>query len=367
MIEEMESIKGNQTWCLVPLPPGQRPIGLKWVFKVKKNSSGEVVKHKARLVAKGYVQQQGIDYEEAFAPVARIESVRLLLALAAQEGWAVHHMDVKSAFLNGELREEVYVKQPPGFIVEGEEQKVLKLDKALYGLRQAPRAWNDKLHTTLVGLGFQHSASEHAVYAREIEAFKRQMQSKFKMSDLGLLCFYLGIEVNQTEDGITLSQAAYARKILERAGMEACNPSHTPMEPRLKLSKTSTAAPVDATGFMEAPTTEHLSAVKRILRYVAGTIEYGCSYKKTASKLELYGYLHGYSDSDMAGDIDTCKSTSGSAIALSKNPVFHERSKHIDTRFYYIRECIGDGKMKVKHVRTEEQLADILTKPFGRD
>ncbi|KAF0925349.1 hypothetical protein E2562_016040 [Oryza meyeriana var. granulata] len=156
----------NQTWRLVPLPPGHRPIGLKWVYKVKKNAAGEVIKHKARLVAKGYVQQPGVDFDEVFAPVARIESVRLLLALAAQEGWPVHHMDVKSAFLNGELIEEVYVRQPPGFTVVSHEDKVLHLDKALYGLRQAPRAWNAKLDETLVALGFSQSASEHAVYAR---------------------------------------------------------------------------------------------------------------------------------------------------------------------------------------------------------
>ncbi|KAF0933728.1 hypothetical protein E2562_019206 [Oryza meyeriana var. granulata] len=150
MIEELDSIESNRTWRLVPLPPGHCPIGLKWVYKVKKNAAGEVIKHKARLVAKGYVQQSGVDFDEVFAPVARIESVRLLLALAAQEGWPVHHMDVKFAFLNGELVEEVYVRQPPGFTVVGHEDKVLRLDKALYGLRQALRAWNAKLDETLV-------------------------------------------------------------------------------------------------------------------------------------------------------------------------------------------------------------------------
>ncbi|KAF0935835.1 hypothetical protein E2562_036358 [Oryza meyeriana var. granulata] len=147
-------------------PGGHRMIGLKWVFKVKKNDAGEVIRHKARLVWKGYVQQPGVDFDEVFAPVAHIESVRLLLALAAQEGWRVHHMDVKSAFLNEELLEEVYVRQPPGFAVAGQEDKVLRLDKALYGLRQAPRAWNAKLDETLVALDFKHNASEHAVYAR---------------------------------------------------------------------------------------------------------------------------------------------------------------------------------------------------------
>jgi hypothetical protein len=290
--------------------------------------------------------------------------------------------------------------------------------------------------------------------ASEIDTFKLQMQGQFKMSDLGLLSFYLGIEVLQREDGICISQSGYARKVLDKAGMAGYNPCHTPMEPRLKLSKNSNGSPVNATEyrglvgslrylvhtrpdisfvvgyvsrFMEAPTTEHLAAVKKILRYVAGTIDYDCSYKRAGVEARLLGF----SDADMGGDIDTRKSTTGvlfffgpcaiswqsqkqkvvalssceaeyiagttaacqgtwlaqllaevkseqqekftlkmdsqSAIALSKNPVHHERSKHIDVRFHFIRNCILDGKMEVEHVRTEEQLADILTKPLGRD
>jgi hypothetical protein len=145
MLEEISSIEENETWSLVDPPTDQRPIGLKWVFKLKKDAAGKVVKHKARLVAKGYVQRIGVDFDEVFAPVARLDSVRLLLALAAQQGWSAHHMDVKSAFLNGILEEEVYVVQPPGFIVDGQEHRVYKLKKALYGLRQAPRDWNTKL------------------------------------------------------------------------------------------------------------------------------------------------------------------------------------------------------------------------------
>jgi hypothetical protein len=203
MLDEMTSIESNGTWELVDAPPGVRPIGLKWVFKTKRDATGIVTKHKARLVAKGYVQRQGIDFDEVFAPVARLESVWLLLALAASEGWAVHHMDVKSAFLNRELREEVFIAQPPGFVVAGKEQKVLRLIKALYGLRQAPRAWYAKLDASLALLGFQRSASEHAVYVRgtsarrlivgvyiddlvitggnaaELSQFKEQMKSTF--------------------------------------------------------------------------------------------------------------------------------------------------------------------------------------------
>ena len=152
MRSELQSISKNKTWELVKLPQGHRPIGLKWVFKIKKNAEGEVVKHKARLVAKGYVQKQGVDFEEVFAPVARLDTVRTILAIlaiAANRGWQVHHLDVKTAFLNGDLEEEVYVSQPEGFEVKGKEKYVLKLSKALYGLRQAPRAWNIKLDKIL--------------------------------------------------------------------------------------------------------------------------------------------------------------------------------------------------------------------------
>jgi hypothetical protein len=202
MLEEINSIESNKMWRLVPLPLVHRSIGLKWVYKLKKNTADVVIKHKAHLVVKGYVQQQGVDFEEVFVPMAPIESVRLLLALAAHEGWPLHHMDVNSAFLNGEMADEVYVCQPPWFIIDGEEDKVLCLDKVLYRLRQAPRAWNEKLDKMLAGLNFCHNASEHAMYAHgegtsrllvgiyvddliitgnnaaEIAAFKKQMSNR---------------------------------------------------------------------------------------------------------------------------------------------------------------------------------------------
>jgi hypothetical protein len=232
MDEEMASIRENGTWELCDLPAGQRPIGLKWVYKLKKNPAGKVIRHKARLVAKGYAQRAGIDFDEVFAPVARLDSVRVLLAVAAHHSWEVHHLDVKSAFLNGDLTEEVYVSQPPGFVINGMEGKVLRLKKAIYGLRQAPRVWNAKLHSTLLSLGFTRCPSEHAVYAHgdassrlligvyvddliitggsklEIAKFKREMTDRFKMSDLGMLSYYLGMEVSQGDGKITLCQSA---------------------------------------------------------------------------------------------------------------------------------------------------------------
>lgn len=474
---EMQSIVENGTWKLAQLSAGHKAIGLKWVYRVKRDPAGNVVKHKARLVAKGYVQRQGVDFEEVFAPVARMETVRLLLALAAHSGWEVHHMDVKSAFLNGDLTEEVYVDQPPGYEVAGQEGKVLRLHKALYGLHQAPRAWYAKLDETLTSLGFTRSALEHAVYRRgnsqshllvgvyvddliitgttaaDIISFKEQMQKLFKMSDLGRLSYYLGIEVDQSSNGITLSQKSYAGKILEIAEMSNCNSCHTPMECRLKLKKDDDCDLFDATlylrvigslrylvntrpdiahsvgivsRFMEKPSTNHWAAVKQILRYIKGTMHYGCSYKRGHGTAELIGF----SDSDHAGDVGDRKSTSGhvfflgknlitwssqkqkivalssceaeyvaiaaatcqglwlsrlleditgtspaqfkllvdnkSAIALSKNPVHHDRSKHIDVKFHFVRDCMEKKQVEIDHVGTQDQLADALTKALGR-
>lgn len=196
--------------------------------------------YKARLVAKGYVQKQGIDYEEVFAPVTRLEIVRVLLALAAHSGWVVHHMDVQSAFLNGDLTEEVYVNQPKGFVVTGQEEKVYKLSKALYGFKQAPRVWNRKLDDSLKRLGFERCKQEQALYKKQegidmivvgiyvdeliitrsnvdkIQKFKDQMMKEFEMSDLGLLSYYLGLVVIQHKHYNQLTQ----RKFLKRQGWE---------------------------------------------------------------------------------------------------------------------------------------------------
>jgi len=331
MNREIESIEKNGTWTLTTLPARHKPIGLKWVYKLKKNSGGEVFKHKARLVAKGYVQRQGIDFEEVFAPVARLDTVRMILAVAANRGWEVHHLDVKSAFLNGELEEEVYVSQPEGYTVKNKEHLVLRLSKALYGLRQAPRAWNIRLDKSLKNLGFRRCVQEQAVYTRgegraavvigvyvddlivtgddpmQIQAFKQQMTKQFEMSDLGLLSYYLGIEVSQQERCLTLKQTGYAVKVLTQFGMMDCNPTKYPMEQRAQLHKDPDGQLVDATEyrrvigclryllhtrpdlsfavgvasrFMEKPTVMHYKAVKQILRYLKGTIHFGLVYSR---------------------------------------------------------------------------------------
>ena len=477
MKDEMEAIDRNHTWELVVPPPNCKPIGLKWLFKVKKSAKGEILRYKARLVVKGYSQRHGIDFDEVFAPVVRFEYIRVLIAVAAQEGWTLHHLDVKSAFLNGEVEEELYVKQPEGFLIEGREEWVLRLKKALYGLKQAPRAWYFKLHKCLLSLGFTKSRHEQTVYLKfssdhklivgvyvddlivtgtrseDVKTFKARMAEKFEMSDLGSLSLYLGIEVYQRSDGIYLSQAGYARHILESQGLQDCHSVQTPLEGRIKLSKAGGDALTNSTNFrsivgslrylthtrpdllysvgilnryMEHPTSDHLAAAKRVLRYVKGTLDFGLRYPKYDSHDAIFGY----SDSDFSGDMDDRKSTSGyvfflgssilcwgfvkqktvalssceaeyiaattatcqgiwlnrlvselrgeeekawklfidnqSAIILSKNPVHHSRTKHIDTRYHFIRQCVEEKRTVVAYVKSEDQLADILTKSLGR-
>lgn len=163
---EIQAIEKNKTWELMELPAGAKRIGVKWVFKTKLNEFGEVDKHKARLVAKGYAQKQGIDYNEVFAPVAIWDTIRLVIALAAHKGWNLYQLDVKSAFLHGELLEEVFVDQPPGFVQKGEEHKVYRLKKALYGLKQAPRAWYSRIESYFMKEGFVRCPSEHTLFIK---------------------------------------------------------------------------------------------------------------------------------------------------------------------------------------------------------
>ncbi|KOM27543.1 hypothetical protein LR48_Vigan437s000300 [Vigna angularis] len=357
MDEEIEAIKKNDTWELASLPKGHKAIGVKWVYKAKKDSKGEVQRYKARLVAKGYSQRAGIDYDEVFAPVARLETIRLIISLAAQNNWKIHQMDVKSAFLNGVLEEEVYIEQPQGYEVKGEEDKVLKLKKALYGLKQAPRAWNVQIDKYFKAANFIKCPYEHALYIKAqgkdilivclyvddliftgnnpsmFEEFKKDMTMEFEMTDMGLMAYYLGIEVKQGNKGIFITQESYAKDVLKKFKMDDANLVGTPMECGIKLSKDEEGEKVDPTlykslvgslryltctrpdilyavgvvsRYMEAPTTTHFKSAKRILRYIQGTTSYGLYYS-ISNDYKLVGY----SDSDWSGDMDDRKSTSG--------------------------------------------------------
>lgn len=271
MEEELESIERNNTWELVDHSNGKKVIGLKWVYKTKLDSEGKVQKFKARLVAKGYTQQSGVDFDEVFAPVARMETMRVLFALAAQLDWPVYHFDVKSAFLNGVLQEEVYVEQPVGYEVKGSKGKVLKLKKALYGLRQAPRAWYARIDAYLLQQGFVRSVNEHTLYKRldeennvllmsiyvddivymsssqrMVQVFKEEMQETFEMTDLGILNHFLGIEVRQSKAGIFITQRQYIEDILKTFKMHQSKAVTTPMFVNEKLQVEKASGGTDA-------------------------------------------------------------------------------------------------------------------------
>ncbi|MCH80809.1 copia-type polyprotein [Trifolium medium] len=481
MEEELKSIEKNQTWKLVDLPDKKAKIDVKWVFKVKLNPDGTISKHKARLVARGFLQKHGIDYNEVFAPVARIETVRLVVALACKNRWKMYHLDVKSAFLNGPLDEEVYVAQPPGFEIKGKEKLVYKLYKALYGLKQAPRAWNKRIDQFLIQIGFKKCTVEFGVYVQslnnedlviiclyvddllitgsqkpEIEKLKGKLKAEFEMTDLGKLSFFLGMEFVEVLNGIVMHQQKYISELLDKFEMTECKPISNPSDTNSKLDECKDEEGVDPTLFrqmigslrylcnsrpdicyavsviskyMNKPKKSHLNAAKRIFRYVKGTMRYGLLFP-TGLKDECAS-LNSYSDSDWRGDTTDRRSTSGYvmifngvsiawctkkqpvtalstceaeyiagtfatcqmvwldsvlkelkcelqkplklmidnkfAISLAKNPVSHGRSKHIETRFHFIREQVMNGNIELVYCPTEIQLADGFTKAVKLD
>ena len=478
MDTEISMIEKNKTWELIDKPKDKPVIGLKWIYKTKFNEDGSIQKHKARLVAKGYSQQPGIDFHETYAPVARMETIRTVIALAAQMELPIFQLDVKSAFLNGTLEEEVYVEQPRGYEKKGEEDKVYRLKKALYGLKQAPRAWNSRIDRYFQDNGFQRSPSEASLYIKKgenknflilclyvddliytgtspqmIEEFKRAMMSEFEMTDLGLMKYFLGIQVKQKPGEIFISQEKYTEDMLKRFHMASCKPIATPMALNEKLQQEDGAEKVDGkiyrslvgsliylthtrpdichsvsliSRFMSEPSKLHFAAAKRILRYLQGTKQLGLRYKK-----EEGSKLIGYTDSDWAGSLDDRKSTSGyifclgtkpiswsskkqktvalssaeaeyiaatdaaceavwlkrliedlqqgdndptiihcdnmSAIAMTKNPVFHARSKHIELRHHFIRDLVNNGEITMEFINTDDQPADIMTKAVTKD
>ena len=265
MQEELNQFERSEVWKLVPPPENHTIIGTKWVFCNKLDEEGNVVRNKARLVAQGYNQQEGIDFDETYAPVARLESNRMFLAYACFKNFKLYQMDVKSAFLNGFLNEEVYDRQPPGFEDDNFPNYVYKLTKALYGLKQAPRAWYERLSKFLIENGFSrgkvdttlftkslnHDILIVQVYANDIifgstnenlcKDFSKLMQGEFKMSMMGEMTFFLGLQVKQTKEGIFISQAKYTKELLKKYGMDKAKPIATPMSPTTNIEKDENA------------------------------------------------------------------------------------------------------------------------------
>ena len=259
--DEVESILQNHMWELVDLPPGSKPLGYKWIFKKKMKANGSIDKYKARLVIKGYNKKEGFDYFDTYSPVTRISSIRVLIAIAAIHNLEIHQMDVKTAFLNGDLDEEIYMEQPEGFIVPGQENKVCRLVKSLYGLKQATKQWHEKFDSVMMTNGFKINECDKCVYVKNaergsviiclyvddmlimgsnnevIKTTKKMFNNKFNMKDLGVAEVILEIKISKTSDGLILSQSHYIEKILKKFKQDDSSPTRTPVDVNLHLSK----------------------------------------------------------------------------------------------------------------------------------
>ncbi|WVZ58832.1 hypothetical protein U9M48_009059 [Paspalum notatum var. saurae] len=270
---ELENFERNHVWDLVEPPPNRRPVGTKWVFKNKQGEDGMVVRNKARLVAQGFCQKEGIDYEETFAPVARLEAIWILLAFAASRGFKLQQMDVKSAFLNGFIEEEVYVRQPPGFESARFQDRVYKLRKALYGLKQAPRAWYARLKSFLLKSGFVMGSVDKTLFLLSrggdtlivqiyvddiifggsshalVSSFDEQMSREFEMTLMGELQFFLGLQIRQGFEGTFVHQAKYTRDILKKFNIGDSKPMTTPMSTNTALDTDEDGEAVDQKEF----------------------------------------------------------------------------------------------------------------------
>ncbi|GJS37357.1 putative ribonuclease H-like domain-containing protein [Tanacetum coccineum] len=405
MQEELLQFKLQQVWTLVDLPHGKRAIGTKWVYMNKKDERGIMIRNKARLVAQGYTQEEGIDYDEVFAPVARIEAIRLFLAYASFKDFVVYQMDVKSAFLYGKIEEEVYVCQPPGFEDPEFPDRVYKVEKALYGLHQAPRAWYETFSTYLLDNGFHKGQIDKTLFFKSVKSdillvqvyvddiifgstkkelcteFKKLMHKKFQMSSMGELTFFLGLQVTQKDDGIFISQDKYVDEILKKFGFLTIKTASTPMETLKPLMKDENAEDVDVhlyrsmigslmyltssrhiimfvvcacIRFQVTPKVLHLHAVKRIFRYLKGQPKLGLWYSKD-SPFDL----EAYTDTNYAGASLDRKSITG-----VKNPVFHSKTKHIEIRHHFIRDSNEKKLIQMIKIHTDQNVVDLLTKAF---
>lgn len=481
--EEFESLIKNGTWELTALPPDRTAIKNRWLFKIKPGYNGVPQRYKARLVAKGFTQRQGIDYHDTFAPVVKHATLRIVLAIVAALDLEIIQLDVKTAFLYGDLEESIYMEQPEGYSVVGKEKEVCRLIKSIYGLKQSPRCWNIKFNDFLLKFGLKRSTADPCVYYRRqgeeltivvifvddglicsnqpesLSLIVEHLQTEFEMRTLPADRFLgLSITRDRTKRLLSLSQPHFIAKILEKFNMSGCNPKTIPADPAARLNSSMGPSSenefdqMSSTPYREAvgsliyvmtttrpdiafsvgqtaqycqnPGPGHWNGVKRILAYLAGTINHGVCFGN-----ESLDSLVGYSDADYAGDTDQRRSTTGfiflfcggpiswsskrqtcvalsttesefvaaceaskeavwisrlmeellnrsktapvpllsdsqSAIKLIKNPEFHQRTKHIDVKFHFVRDQQANGTISVQYVPTEDQLADALTKPL---
>lgn len=407
--EEIKSLDENDTWDIVDLPPGKRAISSKWVFRIKRDTNGDIERYKARLVVKGCAQKQGFDYEETYAPVARLSTLRTLLSVINQEDLHTRQLDVKNAFLHGELHEEIYMKIPSGF--ENKVDKVCKLKKALYSLKQAPRAWNETFDKFARELGFVNSTADRCLYIAhkgkskiflllyvddiilagtdesQVISIKIALEKKFRMKDLGNLNSFLGIKITRPKNGtLVLNQRNYFEKLLTRFEMEQCNPVATPMETNFELQEEDTeleektaeprpyreligclmyattttrpdlCATVNLLSRHQSHFTEKLwKGLKRVLRYIKGTLDLCLIFRKNKAPV-----MSCYADANFGSEADR-KSTSGYLIHVYGNPVLWATRR---------QNCVALSSTEAEyvalaHAATELLWVEMLTRDLG--
>ncbi|MCO5560235.1 hypothetical protein L7F22_013846 [Adiantum nelumboides] len=384
MDSEYQSLMANGTWQLVPAPPNRKLVTCKWLIHKKFHADGSVSRYKARLVARGFTQIPGMDYSETFSPVLRITSFRVLIAIAALFGFLLHQMDVRTAFLNGDLQEEIYMSQPDGGYTSLQHPDyVCRLLKALYGLKQSPRQWYLRFHQCMISLGYTRFQSDANVYSRHstnvllflaiyvddililsnsqyaIDKAKGELQASFSMIDMGTLHYCLGIQVLQdpSKGLIRISQQTYIQSLLTKFNMSSCKGVETPLPTSLKLKQPDSTLTVSTetqsfpfanilggirylvtctrsdicfatnllSRYMKAPSLQHIQHLKRLMRYLQHTKDYGiCFY---ATHPLPTPFLFGYSDADWGGDQETLQSTSGFVYLLARGSISWQSKK----------------------------------------
>ncbi|WVZ55593.1 hypothetical protein U9M48_006233 [Paspalum notatum var. saurae] len=352
MLEELAALEKNKTWDLVPFPVGKKVVNCKWVYTIKQNPNGKIERYKARLVAKGYSQTYGIDYDETFAPVAKMSTVRTLISCVANFSWPLYQLDVKNAFLHGDLQEKVYMEIPPGFATAQTKGKVLRLKKSLYGLKQSPRAWFDRFRRAMYGMGYKQLYVDDIIIigddTLEIERLKKNLSKEFEVKDLGQLRYFLGIEIARSPKGIVLSQRKYVLDLLNETDWASC------LDDRRSTSGYCTFVGGNLVSWRskKQPVVSR-STAEAEYRAMSVCLSEMLWVKNLLSELKLWkGSLRLWCDNK-------------SAINIANNPVQHDRTKHVEIDRFFIKERLDDGTLKLYHIASVEQLADCLTKGLG--
>ncbi|KAE8689292.1 putative Retrotransposon protein, Ty3-gypsy subclass [Hibiscus syriacus] len=353
--DQIEALHKNYTWDFVPLPQGRKPIGNKWVFKIKRNGDDQVERYRARLVVKGYAQKECIDFNEIFSPVVRLTTFQVVLAMCATLNLHLEQLDVKTTFLHGNLEEEIYMLQPEGF--EEKEKKNLdcRLNKSLYILNQASRCWYKRFDSFIMCLGYNRLNADACAY------FKRSGDNDFV-----ILMLYVDdmLVAGPNKDHIEELKAQLARefeikdlgsadKILGIFNMQDCKPMSTPLPINFKLSSNISQAVGVVSRYMANPGKEHWNTVKRILRYIKGTSNVALCYGGSNLLINGQLWLH--------------PQQSQIALHLARNPTFHSRTKHIRVQYHFIREKVEEGMVYMQKIHTKDNIAYLMTKVINAD